>query len=134
MGTEIATLLASIPAFDESKVKADFKEDVRQDWRVDWDATADSAPANTVAPVITDVNGATLVVGNTVTVAPGTWTGSPAPTYTYEWRRAGVAIPGATAASYVVVVGDVGSAITCAVTGTNLRGSATAVSNSINAV
>ena len=42
------------------------------------------APANTVLPVI---SGST-VVGNVLTTTSGTWTGFPAPTFTYQWQRA----------------------------------------------
>ena len=51
------------------------------------------APANTVLPVI---SGSTTV-GSTLTTTDGTWTGSPTPTYTYQWKRGGTNISGATA-------------------------------------
>jgi hypothetical protein len=83
-------------------------------------------PANTVAPAITG----TATTGNTLTVSNGTWNNSPTG-FTYQWRRAGVDIPGQTAATHVVVAGDVGQALTCAVTATNASGSATAISNAV---
>ena len=83
-----------------------------------------AAPVNTVAPSITG----TMTVGETVTAASGTWTGRAAPTFTRQWRRDGVAIPGATGATYVLAAPDSGTTITVAVTGTNWSGSATAVS------
>ena len=50
------------------------------------------APLNTVAPVISG----TASVGQTLTVtSDGTWTNTPT-SYTYQWRRAGVAITGET--------------------------------------
>jgi hypothetical protein len=55
-------------------------------------------------------------VGRTVTAAPGSW--GPAPvTLSYQWKRDGVAIAGATAASYKVAIGDAGTKLTVAVTG-----------------
>ena len=87
-------------------------------------AAAGSAPANTVLPAITG----TAQEGQTLSASTGTWTGTPAPSFTYQWRRAGVAISGATGASYALVTADVGSTITVAVTGTNASGSATAAS------
>jgi hypothetical protein len=81
--------------------------------------------ANTVAPVISG----TAVVGQTLSCTTGTWTGSPAPTYTYQWKAEGVAIPGATANTFVVAAQNVN--YTCTVTGSNVVGSAAATSNSI---
>jgi hypothetical protein len=88
---------------------------------------ADTAPAFTVNPVITGSG----VVGGTLTCNGGTVTGSPTPTKTYQWKRGGVNISAATASTYVVVSGDIGAALTCAVTATNTSGSASATSNTI---
>lgn len=55
-------------------------------------------------------------VGATLTVVPGVWTPAPVP-LSYQWMRAGIAIPGATSASYVVIADDRGKAITVSVTG-----------------
>lgn len=90
-------------------------------------AEALSAPVNTVAPAITR----NTAYGSTLTSTTGTWTGNPAPTYGYQWRKAGVDIGGATSSTYVTLVGDVGSAITCRVTATNSVGSSSATSNAI---
>lgn len=88
-----------------------------------------SAPANTVAPVIgTDGSPETE---ETVTVSTGTWTGVPAPSFTYQWKRGGTPISGATASSYTLQVADEGASITCTVTGTNSEGSASATSAAI---
>lgn len=85
-----------------------------------------SVPANTVAP---SISGAASV-GSTLTVANGTWTGPPS-SYTYQWKLNGTNIGGATAATYVVQSGDLGGTLTCAVTGVNGWGSATALSSSV---
>ena len=84
-------------------------------------------PVNTVAPAVTG----TATVGSTLTSTTGTWTGSPTPTFTYQWRRNGVAIGGATASTYLIDALDVGTSVTCQVTATNARGSAAAVSNAV---
>jgi surface protein len=85
------------------------------------------APSNSVAPVI---SGSTPV-GSTLTTTDGTWTGTPTPTFTYQWYRGASSIGGATASTYVTIIADTSLAITCQVTGTNIGGSATATGNSI---
>ena len=47
-------------------------------------------PGNTAAPVVSG----SLTVGSTLTTTNGTWTNSP--TFTYQWRRGGTNISGAT--------------------------------------
>ena len=89
-----------------------------------------AAPVNTVAPVISGTN----VVGNLLSTTNGTWTGSPAPTFTYWWKRNGVPVvpvptPGAT--TYNLTQLDAGLNITCEVYATNPSGTASATSNSI---
>lgn len=81
------------------------------------------APTNTGVPTISG----SPVVGQTLTCAPGTWTGSPA--FTYSWRRDGNQV--ATGATYPLVTADVGKAITCRVTGTNSAGNAAATSAAV---
>jgi hypothetical protein len=88
---------------------------------------APSVPANTVAPAVTG----TAVTGQTLTTSTGTWTGSPAPTYAYVWKRAGSAISGATASTYVLLVADEGLSVKCSVTATNASGAASADSNAV---
>jgi hypothetical protein len=85
------------------------------------------APINTVAPVVSG----TPAVGQTLACSNGSWTGSPAPTFTRTWLRDGVAITGATASTYVVQSADQGNGLTCKVAGTNKSGSAAAVSNTL---
>jgi hypothetical protein len=88
------------------------------------------APSNTLAPVASGG----LSVNSVLSVTNGTWTGVPAPTFTYQWKRGGVDVAGATASSYTLVVGDVGAMMSCSVTATNATGSATAASNSVGPV
>jgi hypothetical protein len=86
-------------------------------------AHAATIPRNTVAPAITG----TSQVGQTLTVTNGTWAGNAA-TYARQWKR-GSANVGAGALTYVPVVGDIGSPITCVVTATNSTGATSATSN-----
>lgn len=91
---------------------------------------AGTAPVNSFLPAVTG----SATTGSVLGATTGTWTGSAPITYTYQWRRCGVAgsacvsIPGATSASYVVQTTDLGATITVAVTATNAAGSVTAVS------
>jgi len=79
-------------------------------------------PVNTSPPVITG----NTVVGSVLTVTPGTYTNSPT-SRAYQWRNAGVAIPGETNTTYTSVVGDVGDAIDCTEVASNAGGSAAPV-------
>lgn len=58
----------------------------------------------------------TPVVGKVLTATPGTWAGTPTPTFSYQWYRNRVAVSGATASTYVLRAGDVGSSLALAVT------------------
>lgn len=91
---------------------------------------APAKPANTVLPAITG----TAQVGVTLTSTAGNWTGRPTPTYARQWKRGGVAIAGATAATYVPVVGDIGAVITVTVTANSVAGSKAATSAATAAV
>lgn len=51
--------------------------------------------------------------------------GYPAPSYTYQWKRDGVNISGATAKNYTRTAADAGTVLTCDVTATNASGSDT---------
>lgn len=99
-----------------------------------------TAPS-TVAPAMSmaaTVSG-TAKVGSSLTAAKGTWTGTPAPTFTYSWYRCTVAgnattaapaasakcsvIAKATAASYKLVAADKGKYVRALVKATNSKGS-----------
>jgi len=86
-------------------------------------------PVNTGVPVITG----TTIVGNTLSTSSGTWSGSAA-TYTYQWKRGGVAISGATSSSYLLVSADATTMITVTVTATNTAGNASATSAAVGPV
>jgi hypothetical protein len=66
------------------------------------------------APVITG----TVKVGKVMTAKPGTWDAGV--TLAYKWFASGVAIKGATAATYKLVKADAGKKITVSVTATKL--------------
>lgn len=85
------------------------------------------APVNTVAP---EISGSTTL-GSTLTTTDGTWSGTPTPTFTYQWYRGASPISGATSTTYVTTLADSTANITCQVTATNSAGSATATSNTI---
>lgn len=85
------------------------------------DATAWGASANTVAPAIT---GGPNYPG-TLSVSNGTNTTVGTVNFTYQWKRGGVNIPGATASTYDLTRTDVDAAITCSVTMTDSNGSIT---------
>ncbi|OFI38547.1 hypothetical protein BIU82_04300 [Arthrobacter sp. SW1] len=89
------------------------------DWPTEpYYAQATSAPvaAGTLTAPTPTITG-TAKVGYTLTANAGTW--GPAPvTLAYQWFRSGVAITGATAATYVQTSADLGKTMTVQVTGT----------------
>lgn len=86
-------------------------------------------PSNTIAPVISG----DTALGSVLTSTTGTWIGTPAPTFAYQWKRGVTNITSATNSTYTLVVGDSAQNITCVVTATNTLGSANATSNVITA-
>ena len=81
-------------------------------------------PANSTVPTISG----TAQVGQTLTATTGTWTNNPT-SFTYQWNRAGTAISGATASSYVPVTADIGNTLTVSVTAANTGGSSPRVTS-----
>lgn len=90
---------------------------------------AANMPANSAAPAITG----TATEGETLSLSNGTWSNTP-DAYAYIWKRDGVVISGAAAATYVLTSDDVGAVITASVKATNLGVSAVANSNATTAV
>jgi hypothetical protein len=129
----IEDLFASVPGVRQDW-NVDWREDARADWAIDWDAVpgpaAGAAPVNTVLPLITG----TPTVGQTLSVSTGTWTGNPAPTFTYQWAVNGVDVMGATMSTYVLQAGDATFMVTAKVTATNSQGSAFANAASVGPV
>ena len=84
---------------------------------------ASPAPENDTRPAI----GGTTVVGQTLTVSQGSWTG--ATSYAYQWTRDGADIAGATSATYTTVLADVGKRIEVRVVATGPGGTTTSTAN-----
>jgi hypothetical protein len=81
-------------------------------------------PQNTSAPTVAG----NAVVGEALTCTPGTWSGQPTPTYAYQWLLDGIAIPAATASTFVVTTADPGLSLACEVTASNHEGNQSAIS------
>jgi hypothetical protein len=97
---------------------------------------AANAPANVTVPTVTG----TARDNQTLTAAPGAWSGTTPIGYGYRWRRCDADgsncsdIAGATGSTYDLTTSDVGHAIRVVVTATNGAGSDTAVSAATAAV
>jgi hypothetical protein len=88
-------------------------------------------PVNFSNPIISGNNN----VGQTLTVSNGSWNTDAAyspSSYSYQWKRNGSNISGATNNTYILVTADSGQSITATVTATNSRGITS--SNSTNSV
>jgi len=115
------------------RVRATNSVDSTEAYSVATDVVGAIAPETRATPPLIGKN----VVGQTLAVGAGTWVGSPAPTFAYQWKRCDpqgtlescVAIPGATANTYVPTTDDIGAALRVYITGTNLAGSAILVTN-----
>lgn len=90
-----------------------------------------SAPANTAAPTVSG----TTTNGQTLTGTQGTWTGHPAPSYTYRWKRASTVggvysnITGATSLTYSLTDDDIDKFLKFEVTATNASGAVAVLSS-----
>jgi hypothetical protein len=88
------------------------------------------APVNVIEPSIEG----NLTAGDTLTAQPGLWLGSEPITYSYQWQQCDKAgeecenISGATADTYTLAEGDVGSTVQVVVSASNSHGSASAAS------
>ncbi len=102
----------------------------------DSHAQTATRPSNTARPTIagTPANGVALQANR------GRWTGTPAPTFTYQWLRCNaqadgcVNLPGATATTYTPSGADVARTIRVRVTARNSQGSTGATSNATGVV
>lgn len=87
-------------------------------------------PANTSPPTISGV----AELGQTLSAGSGSWTGDPAPTFSYQWQRCNTSgascsdIAGATGQTRTLVSGDVGRTLRVEVTGSSSAGTAVALS------
>jgi hypothetical protein len=91
-------------------------------------AVVNAAPANSSAPTISG----TAREGEALSAAPGSWSGYPAPEFSYQWERCNSlgasceTIAGATSPGYTVLSADVGKTLAVTVTGSSSAGSAKA--------
>jgi hypothetical protein len=83
-----------------------------------------TAPSNTAAPTVSG----TAQVGQTLTAANGSWSGSTPIAYTYQWQREGTDIAGATGSTYKPVAADVAHTLDVLVTAANSAGTKSAAS------
>jgi hypothetical protein len=101
-------------------------------------ATSESAPTAAVASPPTNASAPTIsgvaIEGQALSASPGSWSGYPAPSFTYQWERCNATgqnclpILGATASSYTVLSADVGATLLARVSATNEAGSGQASS------
>lgn len=102
-------------------------------------ARQQAAPTNSAQPTITG----TPSLGQTLTAAAGTWTGSP--TFAYQWVRCPTSggapdgsdcavIGGASTTAYIIASADVGSRLRVRVTASNAEGSTVAASNATSTI
>jgi hypothetical protein len=83
-----------------------------------------SAPANTLPPAISG----TFKEGYTLSIASGKWSGSPEPTFTYQWQRCDATgggcadLSGASTTAYKSIAADVGNTLRVKVMATNSHG------------
>ncbi len=86
-------------------------------------ASATSLPTAGIAPATLKLTPAPVILGKAklnkkLTAKPGVWESGVA--LTFQWKRAGIAIKGATKALYKVAKADVGKALTVLVTGSKV--------------
>jgi hypothetical protein len=81
---------------------------------------APAAPVNTTLPSITG----TLKVGETVTIVPGVWTGKEQPKLRHQLLADGVAIAGATGATFTLTEAQEGKPLTVTEVAANWKGAA----------
>ena len=93
-------------------------------------------PLNNQPPTVTG----TAAVGEQLTATAGSWSGSPAPTFAYQWQDCDTngancsPIDGAIGASYTIVAADAGFTIEVLVTATNTAGTNQAASSPTNTI
>jgi len=92
-------------------------------------ATSSAAPKNTSLPTVSG----TAKVGQTLTAAPGSWSGNPT-SFAYQWQRCDADVAacsnllGATSTTYAVPLADLGYRLRVVVTAKNAKGSTSATS------
>jgi hypothetical protein len=89
--------------------------------------TADQPPSDLQPPTVSG----NAAVGDVLECSDGSWTGIPAPSFTYSWLRNGHVIVGS-GNIYRVQQADEGSSLQCEVTAENRAGSASVFSNPVS--
>ncbi|MSY87077.1 MAG: hypothetical protein F2652_01700, partial [Actinobacteria bacterium] len=99
------------------------------------------APATSITPVVTDIPAISgnLAVGDVLTATSGNWSGSPMPSFVYQWQNSfdGVNysnISGAAGSTYTLTSFDLNKRIRVQVTAINFIGRATSTSASTEAI
>lgn len=85
-------------------------------------------PGSVAAPSLSG----TPAVGQTLSCSEGTWSGGTPQSHGFAWLRDGGPIAGAGGSSYVIAGADGGHSLRCRVTASNLAGSLSADSNSVD--
>ena len=98
-------------------------------------AAAGVPPGNLIPPTASG----SATVGSTLTAEPGTWSGTPAPTFSFRWQYQAedtgwYDIDGATSSTYVVQPTDSGRLLRANVTGQNSAGSAEQITKNIGPI
>jgi hypothetical protein len=103
-------------------------------------AMVPSLPYNAAGPSVTG----TATVGSLLSCSSGSWTGEPGlalsvgwpltSPFSYQWLRNGAPIAGATSPAYTVQAVDVGQALVCEVTATNVAGRTSARSAAVTVI
>ncbi len=87
-----------------------------------------AAPVNVVQPLLSG----NAAVGTVVTCSNGSWTGSPSPSFSFDFKINGVSVQSGSSNTYMPLIGDDTKTLTCLVTATNTQGSASeGASNSL---
>lgn len=81
-----------------------------------------SVPVSTVQTGVAIPPGGPIL-SNTLIGGPGTWTGWPVPTFTYQWRLNGADLEGATSANLSLAARAIGDSLVLRCTATNSEGS-----------
>lgn len=112
---------------------SDYETNGSMEGNMEFSATFTAAgPLSFTAEAVTPVNSVLPSIAGIakedveLKAYPGVWSGNPV--FTFQWKKNGTNISGATTDAYTPVTGDVGATITVAVTATNSTGSASATS------
>jgi hypothetical protein len=89
-------------------------------------------PVNAGLPAISGAVYGDVLPGDTLSCSTGSWTGTPSPSFSYQWLRNGSIIAGATEPTYVAPVTEERTTLVCEVTASNDAGKQTARSTGVS--